>query len=457
MRKYAKKLYALLCLAVLGIGLLTGCANPVADAESPNGFGKLEITLSGLAQDSERTLRPSGAPSFTKYVLSFAGPETQADVTLTAGKTSTDVTLAQGEWTVTATGYVTMQSKEYEAAQGSAKVTVGTTPQAISISMSAETSGGNPGFFTYTVTFPEDKVTSATLRLTDISGSPIRLPNNSYFIPVNLLPTGKSNQQVQLNPGYYVLNVQLRNDYQTAGHTEVIHIYAGMQTTATYAFAPEDFIDLITLSGTITFTDIPEGLESVQLYSNQVNNGRGISINWNSDSIRDDRTVTQEWSISTIPFEAPTEVSWTLSASVWNGSEFTDYSRNIPISRTVYNQDIPNIDLGTISFVPTGQGNLQLNTPSDLDSQLRNAFYTSGSSQASQSSNTSFEIRYSYSEDLFDTYQWFVDGAEKTGLNGQSTVQFNANDYALGVHYVTLVVTKGSLLGSREFSFTVVE
>jgi hypothetical protein len=206
-------------------------------------------------------------------------------------------------------------------------------------------------------------------------------------------------------------------------------------------------IERITLSGTVTFTNIPDTLQYVDLYSSQVNNGNWFSITLGTIS---GGTASGTWSITTPAFETPTDVYWRLRAYTRNDGY---YYKNIPTSVTVHDQSITDIDLGTISLAPTGYLDLRVGT-SDLEYQLRNYVYTSGSGPLSQSSNNSFEI-YFYGS--FDTCQWIVDGAEKTELDGQSDVQFYVNEYDLGVHYVTLMVTQNGLLGSREFSFTVVE
>jgi hypothetical protein len=60
-----------------------------------------------------------------------------------------------------------------------------------------------------------------------------------------------------LEPGYYHVNIVLKNDYQRAGISEIVHIYSNMETKAEYAYTEADFVDFVTLSGTIKVDGTP--------------------------------------------------------------------------------------------------------------------------------------------------------------------------------------------------------
>jgi len=92
---------------LLSVLIWTGCSDVLTPLNP--GVKGLKITISGDAVGS-RTLYPE--VSFTKYVLSFEGPSDHEDVTLQADTTSVIVDdLVVGEWTITATGYVSKRDR----------------------------------------------------------------------------------------------------------------------------------------------------------------------------------------------------------------------------------------------------------------------------------------------------------------------------------------------------------
>jgi hypothetical protein len=214
--------------------LWAGCSNMVAPSNQ-NETG-LRITISGGTAGS-RTLYPHAV--FSKYILTFDGPEPRQDITLPAGQSSVAVGLAAGQWIVTATGYVMIKETEYAAAEGSEQVTITAGSfQEIGITIQAS-QDGEDGFFSYSVNFPQSKVNEAELRIYPFGG------NYQYAQLIDLRET--SSDLLPLRPGYYMMSIRLYNDYdyQTATRTEVVHIYSNMETSAEYTFAEEDFTNTI--------------------------------------------------------------------------------------------------------------------------------------------------------------------------------------------------------------------
>jgi len=235
----------LLCAALLCVALaLAGCSDALAPTV-PHKSG-VEITVSSDTANQrtvQRTLFPN--TDFTKYVLSFSGPGSHADITLTGGNTTaTVIDLANGLWTVTVVGWVTINGTQYPAAQGSAQVNVASgTFQSVDVTIRASMEGAK-GVFSYSVSLPPTKVMdSAGLQIYPYDS------NEWYEESRNLkdVPSGT----IELDPGYYMMIIQLRNDYQTAGHTEVVYICSHMETEARYTFTDADFTDTITISGTV--------------------------------------------------------------------------------------------------------------------------------------------------------------------------------------------------------------
>jgi uncharacterized repeat protein (TIGR02543 family) len=221
-----KYITMLLCALLV----LAGCSNIMAPPQQQeNG---LKITVSGDVTDS-RTLYPHA--NFSKYVLSFSGPESHADITLENGENSALVNdLVNGSWIITAKGYVMINGNEYEAAAGSAPVTIGSGPHpVVNISLSAR-QDGDKGFFSYSVNFPLSRVTNnASLQIYSYYGE------SEYIYNLFDDPSGS----IQLTPGYYLMHIRLYNDYQLAGVTEIVHIYSNMETRADYTFTDADFIE----------------------------------------------------------------------------------------------------------------------------------------------------------------------------------------------------------------------
>jgi hypothetical protein len=66
------------------------------------------------------------------------------------------------------------------------------------------------------------------------------------------LTLGQSNS-IEVEPGYYDLTVSLENsDGATAGASEKVHIYSGLESAVGFNFTNDDFIQAIPLAGTVT-------------------------------------------------------------------------------------------------------------------------------------------------------------------------------------------------------------
>jgi hypothetical protein len=242
-------------LLACGVLLAAGCTNPLSSAVQPGSGAHGSVTIN-VNSGAERTLFPTA--NFTKYELSFApvDPTTGSHdpVTITTGSSTVITDLAAGTWTVTAKGFVTLPGSDtsVEAASGTAPVTVANNAAAsVTIPISASQTGGTNGKFSYSITLPADKdLTSATLDLSSYTGY-------SSELSVDLLDdSAKLTDSKDLEPGYYLLTITLRNALnQTAGKTEIVHIYSNLETKAEYAFAAENFTDVITLSGTLAVKD----------------------------------------------------------------------------------------------------------------------------------------------------------------------------------------------------------
>ncbi len=273
-----KKILAPFC-SVLIIMLLTALLASCADVFNPSFNKESGLTVTVLSDSiNQRTLYPS-AEQFTKYELEFEGPGgAKHTETLTEGQKSVTVKdLAEGEWTITAIGYVLVkdpisdpEGTEYPAAEGTAAavITDGINPN-VNIKISAKREGENlaNGYFVYSVDYPASKVDSAYIDIMDMEN-----PYLSYgYKDLNQTPEGS----IPLAPGFYLMQLRLANDYQAVSKTEVIHIYENMETVGDFTFTESDFADILklTLTNDITF----EGQEAsyIQVYTESYNDYLG--------------------------------------------------------------------------------------------------------------------------------------------------------------------------------------
>ena len=319
----------IIIFSVMFLFALTSCSDvPIIRIEKESG---LRINISGGA-DNARTLFPSSR--FTKYVLSFEGPGSQADITL-QNETSVLVDLAEGKWTITAKGYVKIDGKEYEAASGIKEVTVSAVSKTVNIPISAKIDGDD-GFFSYSITYPENKVNYYA----DLS---LNLISSNYDDYYNFDLIENNSGTIKLRPGYYFLRIRLGNNYQMAGTAEVVHIYSNMETRADYVFTDDDFAETITLSGTVNF-DIPaQILESAYIILLSDNDYSMENFNENMVGYGTVNMKNNSWSIVIPPYDNDTTLYLAVYYSA--GRVIIEGIRDI----TIKDQDISNINLGTIT------------------------------------------------------------------------------------------------------------
>jgi hypothetical protein len=342
-------------LLALGLLILSGCFNLLSPAPEPEdrAGGGVVISVSGKP-DAARTIYPRA--EFSKIVLSFTPQDSQTahdPVTLEDGQSSVVIDdLEDGSWEVSATGYVKIDAngdgsietdEEFEAASSSAvPVTVSSGSAHVTITLSAAKTPGTAGYFSYSVSFPPAKVDTATLRFTDADGySGVYDASNNYLGQIEkdlfAYPAGT----ISLEPGYYLMRIELENDYQRAGRTEIIHIYSDMETRADYTFTEADFTDFILLSGTVDIKINGNRPESATVYAytaepygGQTYLGYGY-VEWDTGS-----GSTGTWKIAILPSASPRNV--TFEVYTWNNSSMYWESN---VTRSVSNTSISGISI----------------------------------------------------------------------------------------------------------------
>jgi hypothetical protein len=260
------------------------------------------------------TLYP--ATTFTKYVLNFTctsdGGQTYGPKTITSASAAVYDDIPNGTWSITAKGFVTINGTEYEAAEGSETITIDGTDKSVGIDISASQSGAN-GYLYYDIKFPISKVTSASLVVSQFGSNSTVAAIDLTASASGFIDSGASGSG--LAPGYYRLDVTLQNDYQRAGVTEIVHIYSNMETRAEYAYTDADFVDFITLSGTITAAMNGAASDSVYIsaYTGGSNQNLGsVSISPYSDG--------ETWSMVIPAFESATSVVFSVDLYDSSGS-----------------------------------------------------------------------------------------------------------------------------------------
>jgi formylglycine-generating enzyme required for sulfatase activity len=235
---------------ILSALLVAGCPNQFSPAPEHGASGQGLVSIH-IEDGSPRTLFPE-APVFSRYELQFTPESGQAEKNPeSVPGTNPTVTLAAGDWTITAIGYVNIENidgipeGEYEAARGSNTITVESEQNHnVSIDIRSGTEAGK-GIFSYTLSYPPG-VSGAALKVFTLLGVPIK--------EVNLTEPPASGS-FSLDAGYYILRLELEKDGGEIVKVEVIHIYKGLTTSAEgtdYTFTDADFFFAVDTDTTVT-------------------------------------------------------------------------------------------------------------------------------------------------------------------------------------------------------------
>jgi hypothetical protein len=206
-------------LAVLYLGGCTDLLNPPPATRIARGTLAIRI-----GTPEARTLYPVFG-AFSKYVLSFDGSTVHDDVELAGG--SAVIELGLGEWTITATAFTGTGENAQATAQGSITVTVEQDVSKPANIILGPITGAESetGTFSYAITLPAS-ASAATLSLTNME-TQAAVPGSPFDLKA------RSSGTLDAAPGYYLMHLQLTNAKgETAGLTEVAHLYSGLTTSA---------------------------------------------------------------------------------------------------------------------------------------------------------------------------------------------------------------------------------
>jgi hypothetical protein len=238
-----KQIRFILITLISSLGLLAACTQILDSPESQTreGTGQVLLNVSAGAGNA-RTILPEETPEFSRYELAFTGGSSPINVSATSGEIAGGLNqeLDAGTWTVTVRAYRNFTptygtENEYLAAEGTSQsftVSAGQiTPVSVALTPIAIDASAPVGIFTYKVSFPAD-VTYAQLNY-----------GGGYYG----LSSGET-VSVEIAPGYYDLSIFLRKGPLTAGTTEKVHIYSGLESKAEFTFDAADFVQPAPLS-----------------------------------------------------------------------------------------------------------------------------------------------------------------------------------------------------------------
>ena len=331
------KRFAPLCATILGLlVLLAGCADifsPNQPSPKKGAAGGLQITV-----NSENARLRSIYPTFTftKYELTFVGPEGHHhDPVVVAAGTPTTVQLADGDWEITATGFVTIGDTEHPAAEQTKTVTVEkNTNQVLSFVISPRPSHEtDKGIISYDISFTGLSIRGAGLHVYPILGS---WAHPTVSIDLVDAPDGK----FDFDPGYHMMTVEFETmDGRKVTWTEVIYVHSYAVTAIVKEFTAADLAGIINLSGpaVISINDETPDEAHVSAYTVAGDFLVGIGVV---------DVEAGEWSMTIQKlFDAPTALYFIVQGEAEHSGSF--HKTIVPVPPVmVSDSDVDGIDLG---------------------------------------------------------------------------------------------------------------
>jgi hypothetical protein len=241
---------------LLVAALITSCAEPTGVGDHvgyqpPDGMGYATVSIPGIAIN-ERSILPGAPGAFTQYDFTFekfaaAGGGTATDTITKSAVTSLSAPqpLNPGYYELTVTAY-TGTGTPIAVAEGTSarfQISAGSaTPVTVSVTALDFATGDGTGTFTYTISNPPfgpSSITAFTMTITNITG------NTGYAndgTAQNILSSiYGSKQTLTLPTGSYSVVVTLETDFGTASRYDILYVYQGLTSDATYTFTAGNF------------------------------------------------------------------------------------------------------------------------------------------------------------------------------------------------------------------------
>jgi hypothetical protein len=218
--------------------LLAGCADLLQSPAAPDAkAGTVTLTIGGGA----RTVMPSES-QFEKITLSFAGIGGTADLPdrdITAGSVIVELPWT-GSWTVTAKAYT--DEDEPPAATAANTIIWDGENEPGEIRFILIPAGDGLGTLKYSVTIPVTLDSGSRIQIEQDGAVLDTLDGDSFADGVRGISVDLDNETVTLLPGYYVVDILMVKDANTAVYRESIVILSGLVTEINFAPGVNDFL-----------------------------------------------------------------------------------------------------------------------------------------------------------------------------------------------------------------------
>ena len=259
-------------LAFAGIMVFSACSN-VTTAQLPGGKseeGKVIVSFS-----AGRIALSPGKMDFDTYRFTFSKDGGELPAVMKGPADELVFTLPAGS------GY-TLKVEAYKdealAAGGtSASFTVSAVPVEVPVKLAGVLTGEGEGTFSYTIKHPEGAEIMELYLFDDEDYSPVM--NKTATAP------GETSGTVNVNAGWYFVQVQLAYERKVTGYANGVVIYPGQTTEYNMEFAAEDFasvaVNSIAVSPKSLFlhvTDEPSQLKAAVLPEDATN----LTVNWST-------------------------------------------------------------------------------------------------------------------------------------------------------------------------------
>lgn len=336
--------------ALIPFLLLASCRNPFL-AHPPAGDEAVVLLSIGDSLARPRTVLPS-APAFTKYILSFAPLDGQGPIAdQEATSTTVSMTLEEGRWTISVTGYAMFNAAEVAVADGSVEVTaIGGLTVNATISIGPLATAGD-GTFDYNISVPMGlPATSYDVYLGTYGSFSSSVDSGS--VDTSSSPFSHSGSQT-VPAGYYVATIYLYTPGSTAVRMEIVHVATNMVSTANFSFGLDDFVPSVSISGNLAITVDgspyePSGWQ-LRAYTDP-NDIYGSTIKefyvWTGGM----------WNITVQTLESPATVYF-LASGNYGASYIT---QAVPETTVLFNTDVSAISLSLALNTVTLSGSLSL-------------------------------------------------------------------------------------------------
>jgi hypothetical protein len=294
------RLAGLCTVAVLfTIGLLAGCFsavdNPLSGAGIPAGKGVVQLNIGG---SGGRTAFPT--MTGITYTITCTGAEIKTDTS--SGNTHT-IELAPGTWTIRVEA---KNSSSVIIAEGTTEVLVkaGRTTEA-SVRLAAvsdNTSAG--GTLVWSADFPNGLDSAVLAYNTD----------NVNMLDGSIAVTGtKRSGTLNLDPGVYLISVNLAKGTKKAGDVAAVYIYSGLATTADWTFTADSLVEFKPLALSV----------DINASSGITVNSAALTLSGNGGMVDQSRSFAKDtgntWKVTTSIPETASTLSWSLVITTARG------------------------------------------------------------------------------------------------------------------------------------------